>query len=273
MNTQQIMDLAHELAGVSTPLSDSAIYVPAENVRKALFGIDLGPAELLIAKQLGYDLAISHHPLDTLLDAWRVYGRHVDIMVANGVPQDVAQAAVADRMEMMRVRSQAANYDHVPSVAKLLSQPYMNIHGPCDEMGRQRLQAAIDGILATDPGISLGRLAEHLAGAIPEFALAKTTVQPVVGDPDSPAGRVVVAHGAYTNGGYKVAKAYYDHGIQTVVYIHVLPDDLVRLRQEARGNLLVTGHTVSDAIGINPLIDALQDRGIEVTAFSGIVRP
>ena len=266
------MDLAHELAGVGSPLADSAIYVPAENVRKVLFGIDLGPAELLIAKQLGYDLAISHHPLDTLIDAWQVYGRHVDIMVASGVPADVAHAAVADRMEVMRVRSQAANYDHVPSVARLLGMPYMNIHGPCDELGRQRLQLAVNGILVADPGISLGRLAERLSQAIPEFALAPTTVQPVVGDPNAPAGRVVVAHGAYTNGGYKVARAYYDHGVQTVVYIHVLPDDLARLRQEGHGNLLVTGHTVSDAIGINPLIDALQDRGIEVTAFSGIVR-
>lgn len=252
--------------------ADSAIYVPADSVRRVLFGIDLGPAELLFAKQAGYDLAISHHPLDTLINAWQVYGRHVDIMVANGVPEAAARAAVADRMEVMRVRSQAQNYDHVPSFARLLGMPYMNVHGPCDELGRQRIQAAVDHILASKPGIRLGQLAEALGRAVPEFAKVPTTIQPVLGDPEAPAGRVAVAHGAYTNGGYKVARAYYEHGVQTVIYIHVLPDDLLRLRQEGQGQLVVTGHTVSDAIGINPFIDALEEHGVEVTAFSGIVR-
>lgn len=272
MNTTEIMELAVRLAGMEEVPADSAIYVPAEGVRRVLFGIDLGPAELLFARQAGYDLAISHHPLDTLINAWRVYGRHVDIMAANGVPEAAARAAVADRMEIMRVRSQAQNYDHVPSFARLLSMPYMNVHGPCDELGRQRVQAAVDRIVAADPAIRLGQLADALSHAIPEFGKAPTTIQPVLGDPEAPAGRVVVAHGAYTNGGYKVARAYFEHGVQTVIYIHILPDDLMRLRQEGQGQLIVTGHTVSDAIGINPFIDALEERGLEVTAISGIVR-
>lgn len=272
MNTEEIMQLALDLAGLDEPLADSAIYLRAENVRRVLIGIDLGPAELLLAKQLGYDLAIAHHPMDTLVDAWNVYGRHVDLMVANGVPEEAARAAVAERMETMQLRSQTQNYDHVPSVARLLGMPYMNIHGPCDELGRQRLQGAINQVLAENPDASLRQVVEGLQDGIPEFSRVPTSVSVVLGHLDAPAGRVVMAHGAYTNGGYKVAKAYYDHGVQTVAYIHILPEDLQRLRQEGRGQLIVTGHTVSDAAGINPLIDALQERGLEVTAFSGIVR-
>ena len=40
----------------------SAIYVEGDNISKVLFGIDAGTSELLLAKQLGYDAIVAHHP-------------------------------------------------------------------------------------------------------------------------------------------------------------------------------------------------------------------
>ena len=37
---------------------------------------------------------------------------------------------------------------------------------------------------------------------LPEFAAARTQMQVALGGWAAPAGRVVVSHGAYTNGGY-----------------------------------------------------------------------
>ncbi len=62
MNTSEIMQLANEMAGFKETPEDSQIYVPGENVKKVLFGIDVGSAELMLAKERGYDLVITHHP-------------------------------------------------------------------------------------------------------------------------------------------------------------------------------------------------------------------
>jgi hypothetical protein len=96
-----------------------------------------------------------------------------------------------------------------------------------------------------------------------------------MGKPGNLLGRWVVLHGAGTNGGYHVAKCAFENGIDTVVYIHIDPGHLARLRSEfsERGakNLIVTGHVASDSIGINPLVRALREAGLEVTCVSGIV--
>ncbi|HYS71398.1 MAG TPA: hypothetical protein VEM95_03155, partial [Thermoplasmata archaeon] len=86
----------------------------------------------------------------------------------------------------------------------------------------------------------------------------------------------VVLHGAGTNGGYHVAKCAFDHGIDTVVYIHIDPGHLQRVRAEfaAKGkNLIVTGHVASDSIGINVLVRSLREHGLEIACVSGIVEP
>lgn len=63
MNTDEIMALALSMVGFQEIPTDSEIHVPGEGIRKILFGIDIGSAELLMAKDQRYDLVISHHPV------------------------------------------------------------------------------------------------------------------------------------------------------------------------------------------------------------------
>jgi hypothetical protein len=73
------------------------------------------------------------------------------------------------------------------------------------------------------------------------------------------------------NGGYEVAKAYFNHGVGTVVYILIGVGDLARLKAEKKtGNLIVTGHIAGDSVGINPLIHELMKKGVSVTTI-GII--
>ena len=85
-----------------------------------------------------------------------------------------------------------------------------------------------------------------------------------LGNLKNKAGKVVVAHGAGTNGGYSVARAYFDHGIGTVIYIHINPAELKKLQDYGKGNLIISGHIASDMVGINPYLRELQKRGIAV---------
>src|SRR3989442_13131110 len=63
MDTQDILDVALRLASQSEIPADTTINVPARNVRRALIGIDVETADLLMAKEKGYDAVIAHHPI------------------------------------------------------------------------------------------------------------------------------------------------------------------------------------------------------------------
>jgi len=163
-----------------------------------------------------------------------------------------------------------SNYDHDPSVARLLDMPYLNIHTPLDEIGRRRLAEAA---AAVSPDATVDALAERLLATFGEFRSATTRIEVLVGKPSHRLGRVVVSHAAGTNGGYAVGRAYFENGVDTLVYIHCRPDEARRLAAEFGDtkSLVVTGHIASDSVGINPYLDRLRSEGLDVTAASGIL--
>lgn len=270
LTTEDLAAIALDLVGWSELPPDSAIYVPGRGIRRVLVGIDIGTAELLLARQLGCDAVVAHHPVGMRHQMAPVYRRHVELMIAHGIPRETAEAAVRERMEELETSGHSDNYDHVISVARLLNIPFLNLHAPCDEAGRRILQGVIDETLARTPHARLQEIVEAL-GQLSEFQKAETSIWIAMGEPDAPAGKVVMVHGALTNGGYAVARTYFEHGIDTVAYIHIAPGELSRLRQEGRGQLLITGHIASDSVGINPWIAELEARGIEVIRISGIL--
>ena len=271
VTTARLMEIALEMAGWDSIPGDCAIYYPGSRIGHLLLGIDVGAAELFMARQLGYHAVVAHHPAGYAGPFWEVYRLHVGQMVAEGVPRDVAEVAVAERIAGFEAASQRENYDHVASVARLLETPFLNIHSPLDEVGRRIMQATVDAALAANPAATVADLRDTLL-RLPEFAAARTRMQVALGSWDAPAGRVVVSHGAYTNGGYHVARAYLTHGIDTVCCIHFPREDAQRLAAEGvRGNILVMGHIAGDSVGINPYVARLRADGLEVTTFSGVI--
>lgn len=268
------MALAVEMAGLDAVPADSAIYVPGKDLKRILMGIDVGEAELLLAKQEGYDAALAHHPAGgaARVGFHRVLDTHRRMLEAHGVPPEDAAAAVADLTLQHEVAGHAHNYDRTPSVARLLGLPFLNVHQPLDEIGRQRMHRALEGC---PPDATVADAVAALE-AYPEFRRAATSIAVRLGAADRPLGRWVVAHGAGTNGGYAVAKAYFAHGLDTVVYIHVAPGELKRLREDEAlegKTLLVTGHLASDSLGITPYVARLREEGLEVACIGGIVEP
>lgn len=276
MDTQGIMDLAVRLAGQRRTPEDCEIYVPSDSVRRVLFGIDVDTGMLVAARSLGYDLVIAHHPLGgkAALRIAKVFERHAANLARAGVPRKDALAAVRALQDEHAPDLHRLNYDHVPSVARLLGLPLMNVHNPCDEIGRRVMDETIRRSARRSSKVSDAVAALN---ALREFANAETRIVVRMGRPSNPLGRWVVLHGAGTNGGYPVASCAFRNGIDTVFYIHVAAGPLKRVQDEfgARGlkNLVVTGHVASDSVGINVLVRALRERGLEVTCASGIVEP
>jgi hypothetical protein len=271
VTTERLMQIALEMAGWQEIPGDCAIYYPGTRINHLLIGIDVGPGELFMARQLGYHAVIAHHPAGYAGPFWDVYRLHVAQMLAAGVAADVAEQAVAARVEQFKAAAQRENYDHVASVARLLEVPFLNIHSPLDEVGRRIMQQAADTLLAANPSVTVAELRDALL-RLPEFAAARTQMQVPLGGWDAPAGRVVVSHGAYTNGGYSVARAYLTSGVDTICCIHLPLEDAQRLAAEGvTGNILVMGHIAGDSVGLNPYVARLRGEGLEVTTYSGLI--
>ncbi|TLZ54882.1 MAG: hypothetical protein E6K17_07140 [Methanobacteriota archaeon] len=263
MDTQAIMALALRLAGQSEVPADSGIDVPAADVKRALFGIDADVGDLLLAKQLGYDLLINHHPTGggSQVNFPNVLRRHGFLLEHAGVPRKAAEAAVEALLDEHESAAHARNYDKLPSEARLLGMPLMAIHNPCDEIGRRVMDETLKTELPKDPRV---RDAIGVLNQLPEFKKALTKIVVRMGSEQNPLGKWVVIHGAGTNGGYPVAKAaFVDAG------------HLRRLREEygreGPKNLVVAGHIAADSVGINVLVRELRKRGVAVDCFSGVI--
>jgi hypothetical protein len=272
MNTEAIMGLALEMAGMDRIPADSGIFRPRENVRRILLGIDIEQKDLRLARDRAFDLVLAHHPL-----RWTAFlgvmDRHEALMTAAGVPAARAERASRENRAFWEALADSAHAEReaggLCALAEKLDLGLMNIHLPCDEMGRRVLQEQADGLAPSGTVADLmGRYA-----SLPEIRAAGEGVSLLCGDPDARLGRTVVIHAAGVNGGYPVANALFESGTDTVVYIHFFSDEQAdRLRKEGKGNLILTGHYGSDSLGINPLVDELERRGMEVVCCNRMVR-
>ncbi len=264
-------DIALEMSGFDELPADSTVNIPGSGLHKLLFGIDIGPAELLLARDLNCDGVVAHHPAggDAVLKFPAVLERQIEFLVAHGVPLDDARQVVQPMITRATMRAHAANFDQTPSVARQLQLPLMNIHLPLDEYGRRLMVETIEEHLITLDRAPLVQDAIDALMMIPDLANAKTPIMVPVGAIDNPLGKLAVVHGAGTNGGEPVAEAYFRHGVSTVLYIHCSGEDVMRLQEKANGNLIVTGHISSDMIGINAFIRRVLQYDVDVVRVSG----
>ena len=272
MNTADIMQLSLKLAGMDAIPADSGIFRPCHNVKRILLGIDIEKEDLLFARDNGLDLVLAHHPINWA-NFLKVMDRHETLMIDAGVPKERArQGNLENRAfweEFVDPVHAEQMVNELCALAEELDLGLMNIHLPCDELGRRILQEHAEELA---PSAHVSTLIERYA-SLPEIEAAKEGVTLACGKTDVRLGGTVVIHAAGVNGGYPVANALFDSGIDTVVYIHLFSEEQgARLREESKGNLLVTGHYGSDSLGINPLVDELEGRGLEVHCCNKMVR-
>ncbi|MCI0560503.1 MAG: hypothetical protein MN733_18610 [Nitrososphaera sp.] len=267
VDTEKIMKVGLELAKWKKIPADSAVHVKGKNIRRVLIAIDVGTAELMLARSLGCDAVIAHHPLGVAaVNFFRVTDRHVDYLLEHGVPRRVARQAVRKLKERLETRSHADIYSDVVGAAEVMGMPLVNVHQPCDEYMRQV-------ILKSIKSGRTGHVSDIVksVSSIPEFRNSATKVRVRLGSQRNRTGRWALVVAAGTNGGYPVARAYFEHGVSTVIYLHVDYGDLTKLRGERlQGNLVVLGHLAGDSIGLNGLADRLENLGVE-TVRLGLV--
>ena len=259
------------------PYADSRLSFGAEDteVKKLMWGIDIGTGEVLLADRLrekGQDISgiVGHHPLGSARTPFpEVMWIQTAMYSDSGVPVNVAEDLMKPRVAEVTRNVLPANYNQAVDAAKLLNIPIMNIHTPADNCVQRFMEK---GFEKENPKY-LKDIIDWLM-SIPEFRISSKYNSPpkiVVGSEKNRCGKVI----AKMNGGTSSPKEIYEKlsqaGVGTVVGMH-FPESHIDEAKKHHINLVISGHMASDSVGINLVADEWEKKGIKVIPCSGLIR-
>ena len=261
---------------LTNPYADTRIlYGDSDrDVRSVLVGIDMEVGEVLLADRLKstgrpVDLIISHHPEGRAMAAlYEVMDMQSGILLKYGVPINVAEDIMAERIKEVERRLLPANHTRAIDAARLLDIPFICIHTPSDNAVTDYLQKKFD---EKEPG----RVSDiiDILRDIPEYKDAmneKAGPKIFVSSEKRRAGKIFVDMTGGTGGSKNVFEKLSNAGVGTVVGMHISEDH----RKEAEKhhiNVVIAGHISSDNLGMNLLLDNILDN-VEVITTSGFRR-
>ncbi|NCO80401.1 NGG1p interacting factor NIF3 [bacterium] len=259
---------------LENPYLDSRIYHIAQDteVKKVLAGIDIEPAELLLAKEIGgIDLIIAHHPLGKgLAHLADVMDLQCDVLNYYGVPINIAEGLMKERISEVARGVNAINHQRTVDTAKLLGFSLMNSHTPCDNLAAKFIK---DLIGKENPE----RIEDlmSLLKEVPEYKEAiKIGAGPKIftGNPENRCGKIAVTElTGGTEPGPKIYEKMAQAGIGTIIGMH-MQEESKKEAEAANINVVIAGHMSSDSLGMNLFFDGLEKRGIEIIPCSGLIR-
>jgi len=262
---------------LTNPYSDTRILCgdPEAEVKRLLVGVDIEVGEVLLADRLAekgqpVDLIITHHPEGKALSRLHdVMHMQEDILARYGVPINVAEGIMSSRISEVKRGLMPINHNRAIDAAKILGIAMMSAHTVADNQVTAFLQEMFD---QQEPR-TLGDILKLLKD-IPEYAeAARHGAGPdiVIGSRDRRAGKVLVDMTGGTGGSEKAYAKLSQAGVGTIVGMHISEKN----RKEAEKyhiNVVIAGHISSDSVGMNLLLDRLENKGIEIIACSGIIR-
>lgn len=259
---------------LENPFLDSRILNSCQDkeIKKVLVGIDIEPAEILLAKEIGnIDLIIAHHPLGKgLASLADVMELQCDVLNLYGVPINIAEGLMAERMDEVARGLNAANHQRTVDAAKLLGFNLINIHTPCDNLAAQFL----NNLIGDKNPERVGDIIELLK-KIPEYKEAvKIGVGPkiFVGNSERRCGKIALTE---LTGGTEPSPKIYEKmslaGIGTIIGMH-MSEESKKEAESANINVVIAGHMSSDSLGMNLFLDELERNDIEIIPCSGLIR-
>jgi hypothetical protein len=269
---------------LTNPYSDTRILFGDRKtpVKKVLTGIDPDATEILLADRLNQkgdlsagkagkiDAVIGHHPVGVSLAALHdVMGLQIDAYAQVGVPENVLDALMNERMEDIKRRIHPSNHNQIVDTARLLDMPLMNLHTVWDNMGDKFMKDYIGSKKFDSVGEIIDLLME-----LPEYQEAmkgKNGPEIVSGSSKSRTGKVAIFFTGGTNPSKEVYMELAKVGVGTLIDMHI-PEDALKELKKLHVNVINAGHMASDSIGANLFFDILEKKGVEVIPASGFIR-
>lgn len=255
------------------PYSDSRIHFDdgKKKIKKVLAGIDITMGGLILAKELGVDLVINHHPTGTALaNLDDVMEMQIDYLESIGVPVTIAEKLLHKRISEVSRGINPGNHQVPVDAAKLLKINLINIHTPADNLVAKFLTNKLERLKPRYVGDILKMLDK-----IEEYQEAKKQgVGPKLfaGNSKNRCGRAVASEiTGGTEGSPEIYEALASSGIGTVVGMHQ-SEKHRQAADKAHINVIIAGHISSDSIGMNLYLDEIEKKGIEIIPYSGLIR-
>ncbi len=262
---------------LSNPFSDTRMLYGDENLEigNVLTGIDMEVGEVLLADRLrekgqAVDLIIAHHPEGKAMAALHnVMHLQEDLLAQLGVPINVAEGIMIGRIAEVGRSIMPQNHNRAVDAARLLDIPLMCVHTPADNLVTSFLTKLFEEKKPETVGAIVKLLKE-----IPEYAAGvRLNAGPaiVVGSEKRRTGKIFVDMTGGTGGAKEAFEKMAIAGVGTVVAMHIAEGH----RKEAEKyniNVVIAGHIASDSLGMNLLLDELEQRKVAIRPCSGLIR-
>jgi putative NIF3 family GTP cyclohydrolase 1 type 2 len=257
---------------LTNPYMDSTIHFDSKkSIKKIMMGVDIDAGELLIAKELGVDAVIAHHPIGkglSYLDD--VMHLQADVYNQYGVPINIAESLMKVRISEVSRSVNPANHFKSPMAAENLKMSFMNVHTPADNLVATFLKNLVEKKKPEYVDELLNILKE-----VPEYKEAdKQGLGPTLfaGDKNNRTGKIAVTEiTGGTEGSVKMYEKLANAGVGTVLAMHQ-SEAHRKAAEKAHINVVIAGHISSDSIGMNLFLDELEKKGIEIIPCSGLIR-
>ena len=244
------------------------------DVRKIMIGIDIDPAELLLAYTLNrdrgesIDLVLSHHPMGAaqaqLFDVMKLQSA---LLAKYGVTIGVAEQLMDKRISEIERRLMPINHMREADAARLLGLPLMCLHTPADNC----VTSYLAKLFEKEKPAKIRDLMKLLR-AIPEYARAARLQNPakiISGTEGGSCGKIFVDMTGGTSGSKDVFDQMAAGGVSTIVGMHMTEEHLANAKK-ASLNVVIAGHISSDVLGLNLLLDEVEKAGkLAYVAVSG----
>lgn len=263
-----------DLDRLTNPYADSRIHFDnKKKIKTVLAGIDIEVGEIALIKALNkdIDLIINHHPIGrSLADLNINMEMMADVLSSYGVPINVAEGVMQDRLKIVERRVAPENHFQIIDAAKMADIQILNMHTPCDNL----VWNFLEDLMTKKRPETLADIIDVLK-TVPEYKQAMLNGHgPMIfaGSPNNRAGKIAATD---ITGGTSAAKEIYPElvkvGIGTVIGMHMNEEN----REEAQKNhlnVVIAGHISSDSLGMNLYLDKLENEGIEIVPISGLIR-
>lgn len=262
----------------TNPYADTRILNgnPESAVKSIMAGIDIEVGEVILADRLRekgkkLDLIMSHHPEGKAhAGFFNVMYMQADILNKYGVPINVAEGIMEDRIKEVERKVMPANHNRAVDAARLLGIPFMCVHTPADNGVATFLQSLLEK-KSPDTAGDIVKIIEQ----IPEYKHEMgNNISPkvVVGKEKNRAGKIFVDMTGGTEGSEKMFQVLVQAGVGTIVCMH-LSEKHIEEANKANINAVIAGHIASDNLGFNLLLDELQKKEkIDIIGCSGFYR-
>ena len=257
-----------DLESLKNPYADTRILAGTgeEEVRGVLVGIDMGVGEVVLADRLKergttVDLVWAHHPSGPALSRlYDVMGMQAEMLASHGVPISTAQALTESRSREMERRLMPGNHTQSADAARLLGLAMLCTHTVADNMVGDFLEK----LLAQEKPQRLRDVLDVLL-ELPEYKHAMTLgagPRIISGNPNRKTGRFMLEMTGGTEGHPDIFTSLESSGVNTLVSMHLTEGHLKNAKKHHL-NVVIAGHIASDTLGMNLLIDAIEQHAGE----------